>query len=310
MEKTKKQKKGSRNRGRNITLTVMALPAVLFFLINNYLPLLGTFIAFKKIDYRKGLWGSDWVGWENFKYLFSTKDMWIITRNTILYNLAFIVVGIMFSVLLALMLNEISGKIAPKFYQTSIIVPSMVSAAIVGYCVFAFLSPTSGFLTKALEQFGIGKINWYLDPKPWPIILIVVHIWKNCGYNSIVYLASIVGIDKSFCEAASLDGASRWQKIRYITLPMIKPTVITMTLMSLGKIFYADFGLFYQVPMGSGAISETTNVIDVYVYNALMQTGDISRSAAAGLYQTVVGFIVVLLSNYAVKKVSEEHALF
>ena len=188
----------------------MALPAVLFFLINNYLPLLGTFIAFKKIDYRKGLWGSDWVGWENFKYLFSTKDMWIITRNTILYNLAFIVVGIMFSVLLALMLNEISGKIAPKFYQTSIIVPSMVSAAIVGYCVFAFLSPTSGFLTKALEQFGIGKINWYLDPKPWPIILIVVYIWKNCGYNSIVYLASIVGIDKSFyvsfsCKTAGFE---------------------------------------------------------------------------------------------------------
>lgn len=310
MSEAKKKKRKGRNRVRNLTLTLMALPGILFFFINNYLPLFGTFIAFKKIDYRKGLWGSDWVGFNNFKYLFSTKDMWIITRNTVLYNLAFIVLGIAFSVFLAIMLNEISGKIAPKFYQTSIIIPAMVSTAIVGYCVFAFLSPTSGILTKMLEKLGMGKINWYLDPKPWPIILVLVYLWKNCGYNSIVYLASIVGIDKSYYEAAALDGANRWQKIRFITLPMIKPTVITMTLMALGRIFYADFGLFYQVPMGSGVLAETTNVIDVYVYNALMQTGDISRSAAAGLYQTVVGFIIVLISNYTVKKVSEEQALF
>lgn len=310
MEKIKKQRKKSRNTGRNIALTVMSLPAILYFLINNYIPMFGLFIAFKQIDYRKGLWGSDWVGFNNFKYLFATKDIWIAIRNTLLYNAVFIILGTVLAITFALLLNEITSKKALKVYQTSIIMPSMVSAAIVGYCVLAFISPTGGYLTKLLEHLGLGKINFYMDARPWPFILTITHLWQKCGYSSITYLASIVGIDKSYYEAAILDGANRWQKIRHITLPMIKPTIITLTLMSIGGIFHADFGLFYQVPMGAGVISDTTNVIDVFVYKALMQSGDIARSSAAGLLQSVVGFITVLLANYATRKVSEEHALF
>ena len=291
-------------------LTLMALPALLYFLINNYLPLAGLFIAFKKVNFRLGLWKSPWVGFENFRYLFATNDAWLITRNTLAYNLVFIILGTVASIFLALLLNELVGKFFPKLYQTSLIIPAMVSMTVVGYAVYAFLSPSYGYLNQLLTALGKEKVNWYLDPKPWPAILVFVNLWKNAGYNSIVYLAAIVGIDPSYYEAAIVDGATREKRIWYITLPMIKPTIISLTLLSVGRIFYADFGLFYQVPLASGALSETTDVIDTYVFKALMMSGDISKSAAAGLYQSVVGFIMVLLANYIVKKVSKEDALF
>lgn len=291
-------------------LTLMALPALLYFLVNNYLPLAGLFIAFKKVNFKLGLWKSPWVGFENFRYLFATKDAWLITRNTLAYNLVFIILGTAASILLALLLNELVGNFFPKLYQTSLIIPAMVSMTVVGYAVYAFLSPSYGYLNQLLTALGKEKVNWYLDPKPWPAILVFVNLWKNAGYNSIIYLAAIVGIDPSYYEAAIVDGATRGKRIWYITLPMIKPTIISLTLLSVGRIFYADFGLFYQVPLASGALSETTDVIDTYVFKALMMSGDISKSAAAGLYQSVVGFIMVLLANYIVKKVSKEDALF
>lgn len=291
-------------------LTLMALPAMIYFFVNNYIPMFGLFIAFKKINFMQGIFGSPWCGFQNFKYLFATPDAMIITRNTICYNLVFIVVGTILSVLLAILLNELGGKMLPKFYQTSIIIPAMVSMTVIGYVVYAFLSPDYGVLNRLLKSLGCGTVNWYLDAKPWPLILPIVNVWKGTGYGSIIYLASIVGIDNTLYEAAIIDGAGRWQKIRYVTLPMLKPVIITLVLLSVGKIFYADFGLFYQVPLASGAISRTTEVIDTYVYKALMTTGDLGMSSAAGFYQSIVGFVLVLLSNLAVRKISNENALF
>lgn len=299
-----------KNRKRYRILTLMTLPALAYLFINCYLPMPGLYIAFKQINYTKGLWNSPWVGLDNFRYLFSTSDAWLITRNTVLYNVVFIVLRTTLAVAIAILMSEIGGRILSRVYQTSLIAPAMVSTAIVGYCVYGFLSPGYGYMNKILEALGMQRVNWYINADPWPVILAIVHIWKEVGYASIVYLASVVGIDRSYYEAAIVDGASRWNRIRYITIPMIKPTIITMVLLSIGGVFHADFGLFYQVPMGSGALLDTTNVIDTYVFRALMGSGDIGKSAAAGLYQSVVGFILVMISNYITRKISEEHALF
>ena len=291
-------------------LTLMALPALLYFMINNYLPLPGLSIAFKKLDFRLGIWDSPWVGFQNFKYLFMTQDAWVIVRNTLGYNLVFILTVTLGSVFTAILMNEIGSKLLTKLYQTSLLLPALVSMSVVGYVVYAFLSPTYGYMNKLLEFLGMEHVNWYVDPAPWPIILILVWFWKKTGYSSVVYLATIVGIDHSYYEAAIVDGANRWERIRYITLPMLKSTIITLVLLDIGKIFHADFGLFYQVPLASGAISDTTSGIDTYVYRALMESGNMEMSSAAGFFQSIVGFVLVMITNYVVKKISEEDALF
>lgn len=284
---------------------------MLYLLVNNYLPMGGLVIAFKEVDYRKGLFNGDWVGFSNFKYLFKTNDAWIITRNTLLYNFVFIVLTTVLSVLVAILLAELSGKKSGKFYQTAILLPYLISMVIISYIGQAFLSTEQGFINNSiLKLFGVEEIGWYMEAKYWPFILTFIKCWQQVGYLSVIYLSTILGINKEYYEVAEVAGATRLQKMRYITLPLVKPTVITMVLMSIGRIFYADFGLFYQVPMNSGAIYSTTNVIDTYVYRALMQLGDISMSSAACFYQSIVGFVLVLLSNYVVRKISPDEALF
>lgn len=293
------------------SLFLLAFPGLLYLLVNNYLPMFGVFIAFKDIDYSKGLLRSDWVGFKNFEFLFKTSDAFIMTRNTILYNLAFILIGTVVSIIIAIFLHELKNKITSKLYQSAILFPNLVSMVIVSYLVFAFLSSDSGLINLSiLRPLGLEEINWYSEPKYWPFILVLVFLWKTSGYTAIVYFAFIAGIDKSIYEAAKIDGAGKLRQIINITLPLLKPAVILMVLLAVGRIFNSDFGLFYQVPLNSGALYSTTQTIDTYVYRALMQMNDIAMSAAAGLYQSFVGFLLVLIANKLVKKVDPDNALF
>jgi putative aldouronate transport system permease protein len=294
-----------------LPLTLMVIPGFLYLMINNYLPMAGLAIAFKEINFAKGILASDWVGWKNFEYLFATSDAYIITRNTILYNAAWIVLGTMLAIFLAIMLNEVKQKLLARFYQSVIVLPHLISIVIVAYLVYAALSLETGFVNNSiLPLFGMDDIMFYFEPKYWPFILTAVHLWKGLGFSVVIYFAAIIGIDEEYYEAARLDGATKWQQIRSITLPLISPVIIMLTLLAVGRIFYSDFGLFYQVPMNSGPLYETTNVIDTYVYRGLLGLGDIGMSAAAGFYQSIVGFILVLTANFIVRKIDRDNALF
>lgn len=306
---TAKKKKGA-GLAKNSPLLFIALPGIAYLVINNYIPMFGIFLAFKDFNYMKGIFGSPWCGLNNFKYLFSSQAF-TITRNTLLYNIAFIVLGTVAAIIVAIMLSELGTKFRVKVFQSSLLLPNLLSWVVVGYIAFAFLNSDTGFINNTiLKFFGTQKIAWYTDGKYWPFILIFVYLWKNVGYMSIVYMASIAGIDKSIFEAAKIDGATKMKQIRHITIPLLKPTIVILTLMAVGRIFYSDFGLFYQVPMNSGALYDATQTIDTYVYHGLMELNDVGMSAAAGLYQSVVGFILVIMANAIVRKVDNENALF
>lgn len=303
------QKKAVKIR-KYLPVYIMLLPGFLYLLVNNYIPMTGMIIAFKNVDFAKGILRSDWIGFKNFEYLFKTPDAFRITRNTLLYNVAFIIVNLVIGVLFAILLSELRSRMAVKVYQTVILLPYMISMVIVSYLAYAFLASDTGLLNGVLTALGFQKISWYTQQEYWPFILIFVNCWKYVGYGTVVYLASILGIDRSLYEAASVDGISKFQEIRYITVPMIKPTIITMVLLNVGRIFYSDFGLFYQVPMNSGALLNATNTIDTYVYRGLITLGDIGMSSAAGVYQSVVGFLLIMAANWLTRKYSNENALF
>ena len=297
---------------RWLPVYIMMAPALVYLFINNYIPMAGIVIAFKKMDYNSGIWKSPWYGLKNFEFLFSTQDAFIITRNTLLYNLAFIIVNTVCGILLAVFITEIRHKRAKKLYQSIILVPFLMSMVILSYIVYAFLSGENGFINNViLPLFGNEEgINWYMEAKYWPFIIVLVNTWKNLGYGCLIYIATMNGIDRALYEAASLDGAGRLKQIRHITLPSLKGTVITLTLLNIGRIFYSDFGLFYQVPQNSGQLLSTTNVIDTYVYRALISLGNTGMSAAAGLYQSLVGFVLILISNLIVRRSDPDSAIF
>jgi putative aldouronate transport system permease protein len=289
----------------------MVLPGLIYLLINNYLPMFGTIIAFKDFNYTDGLWGSGWAGFKNFEFLFTTQDAYVITRNTLLYNAVFIVFNLVLALTVALLLNEIRKRFLQNVYQSVLLLPYLISFSIVGYLVYSFLSMEYGFINSGvLKKLGLPPISWYMEAKYWPFILVLVNAWKYIGYSSVIYLAAIAGINHEYYEAARIDGANRWKQMTRITLPLIRPVIIVMTLLLVGRIFYADFGLFYQVTMNTGILLPTTNVIDTYVYRALIQTGDIGMSSAAGLFQSVVGFLLVFSVNLLIRKVDRENALF
>ncbi|MBO9607110.1 MAG: sugar ABC transporter permease [Paenibacillaceae bacterium] len=271
----------------------------------------GILIAFKNVNYALGILGSKWVGLKNFEFLFRTKDAWLITRNTVLYNAAFIALNLVVAVAVAIALNELRAKLMARFYQSVMFLPHFLSMIVVGYLGYSLLSSEYGFINHSiLKPLGVEPISWYSEAGYWPYILPLVNLWKHAGYYSIIYLAAIIGIDNEYYEAALIDGATKRQQIMRITLPLIKPVLIVMTLLQIGHIFNSDFGLFYQVPLDSGSLYPTTQVIDTYVYRALLNLGDIGMSAAAGLYQAVVGFALVLATNYIVRKTDKENALF
>ena len=292
---------------------LMMLPGLAYLFINNYIPMAGLISAFKQVNFADGIWGSPWADpwYKNFIYLFKSKDAWIITRNTILYNFAFILVNNVVGILVAIFISDVASKKMKKLYQSAILFPFLMSIVIVSYIVFALLSNENGMLNNSiLPFFGLEPVNWYSTPGAWPVILVLVNLWKGLGYGCLIYIAAIAGIDSSIIEAAKIDGANRFQLIRKITLPSLVPSIITLVMLSVSKIFFSDFGLFYQVPQNSGAIYSTTNTIDTYVYRALLQQNNPSMSAAAGFYQSVVGFILVLTVHALVRRFSEENALF
>ena len=290
---------------------LMFLPGVIYLFVNSYIPMFGIQIAFRQYNAAKGVYGSPWCGLKNFEFLTKTKDAWIMIRNTVLYNVVFIVLGTVLAVTTAIILNEIRSKAAKQAYQTIILIPFLISMVIVSYLAFAFLSTSNGFINNTLVKlFGITAIDWYNTPKYWPFILVIINIWKGLGYNMILYYATICGIDSTLYEAAVVDGATRWQKVVNVTLPSLKSTIIILTLMALGGIFRSDFGLFYQVPMNSGPLINITQTIDTYVYRGLIQNNNVGMSSAAGLYQSVVGFVLVSVANGIVRKIDNESSLF
>lgn len=295
-------------------LDFMLFPGMIYLIINNYIPMIGIFIAFKDVDYRVGIFKSDWAGLKNFKMLFShtgnifSSDAFIITRNTLLYNLAFIVLGMILGIIVGICLADIFSKLWQKFFQTAVLLPQLISMVIIAYIVYGFLSNGTGFLNNTI--FANHPIDFYQTRKYWPFILVFVQMWKMTGYNAIIFLSTIVGIDASLYEAAKVDGATKWQQVRKVTLPLLKPTIITLFILQTGRIFYSDFGLFYQVPMDSGTLYAVTNTVDTYVYRCLLVLNNISTASAASTYQAIVGFALVLIVNLIVRKVDRENAMF
>ncbi|WP_018759023.1 ABC transporter permease [Paenibacillus terrigena] len=302
-------KKEWRHFKRNRELFIMSLPAIVYKLLLSYLPMLGLVIAFKQYRYDLGVFGSEWVGFKNFKFFFNSDTALIVTRNTILYNLAFIVLTILIALTLAILLNELSRKWI-KVHQTVLFLPYFLSWVVVGYVVLAFLDHKNGFLNVILGLFGQDAIKWYEQAKYWPVIIVITQLWKSVGFSTLIYYAGMLSIDSSYYEAAKIDGANRWQMIRKITIPTLMPLIVILFIIDVGKIFRADFGLFYFIPNDSSFLYSTTDVIDTYVYRSLRVVGDIGMSTAIGLYQSVVGFILVLLANWVVKKINSDNALW
>lgn len=294
---------------RDRELIFLASPAIIYKLIFFYIPLIFLLLAFKKFRYDLGLWGSEWVGWGNFRFFFESDTAWLVTRNTILYNLAFMTVTTVFALAAAIMMNELSRKLQ-KVYQTVMFLPYFLSWVVVGYIVLAFLDQQNGFLNELLVASGTGPVRWYQDPVYWPWILTIVHVWKSIGFTALIYFAGIIGIDPSFYEAARIDGASRWQMICKITLPSLSPLIIILLIMEMGKIFRADFGLFYFIPNDTSFLYNATDVIDTYVYRSMRVVGDLGMSTAVGLYQSIVGLVLVLATNAIIRKIDSNNALW
>ena len=309
------KKRRSADFKNNLTFLLMVLPGVLWLVLFFYIPVLGNVVAFK--DYRHtgngfidSVMKSEWIGLDNFKFLFNSSDAYVITRNTLLYNLSFILLGLVFAVGLAIIFSELRSRKMVKVNQTAMLFPYFLSWVIISYFVYAFLSPDKGLVNRWLEVLGFERINWYSDKTYWPFILIFLGIWKGLGYNSIIYYASIMGINPSYYEAATVDGATKWQRIRHITLPQLAPLMMILMILAIGNIFRADFGLFYQTTKNSGALYDVTLVLDTYVYNGIAGTGDIGMASAAGLYQSVVGCILVVTTNLVVRRFDKDAALF
>ena len=306
-----KKKKGFKRILRYWPLYLMLVPGTIYLIINNYIPLFGLLIAFKKVDYSIGILKSPWTGFSNFTFLFATNDAYIMFRNTILYNIVFIILGNLLGLVTAVAMDTIKNKFFKNFSQVVILIPYLLSIIIVTYIVYAFLNPSNGFINNSiLKPLGAKPVNWYNVPKPWPVILTVVHLWMSFGYSSILYYSTLIGIDKTFYEAAVVDGAGTWKQIRHVTLPCMKGTIIILLILAVGRICYSDFGLFYQIPMHSGLLYSTTQTIDTFVFRALLEQNNIGRSSAAGLFQSVLGFVLVLTANTIVSKIDRESALF
>jgi putative aldouronate transport system permease protein len=295
---------------RNAPFLLMGAPGLITLFIFSYLPMFGVIIAFKDFRANLGIFNSQWVGLKNFEFLFKSPALSRITTNTLLLNALFIITGLFAAVGLALLLNEVRHKGAARLYQTAVFFPYFISWVIVGYFSFALLNSDTGLVNSFLVTLGLEPIAWYSSPQYWPTILVLTNIWKGVGYGSVIYLAGMLGINQEYYEAAMLDGANKLQQIRYITLPHLVPIMIIMTLLAIGRIFYADFGMFYYVTRDNSLLYSTTDVIDTYVYRALRVNSDIGMAAAVGLYQSVVGFALVFASNWLVNRIDPDRSLF
>ena len=295
---------------KNKALFLMIAPATIFVFVMQYLPMSGLVMAFKNYRYDLGVFGSEWCGWTNFRFLFASGTGWLITKNTILYNLLNLVTSQLLSVILAVFITEINNKIFKKVTQSLIFLPYFISWVIVGVFIFNIFNYETGLLNGFLAVFGIEKVNVYGLPEVWPFIICLFNAWKWCGYNSVIYIAAITGVDPEIYEAAAIDGATIFKRIRYITLPCIKPTVITMLLLQVGRILRGDFEMFYQIVGNNGQLYNATDVIDTYVFRSLMGGINLGQTAAAALYQSALCFIFIVVVNNVVKKIESDYALF
>lgn len=306
----KKEKHSNGKKLDNLQFLILTLPAALLIFVFCYLPMGGVVLAFKNFNVQQGIFGSPWVGWKNFEFFFTSSDAWRVMRNTIGLNVLFIAGKLVCSVAFAMLMFGIRRKRTIKFYQTVSIIPSFLSWVVIGFMTYSLLDPTKGLVNKLIEACGGTGIQWYAEPMYWPAILLIVSLWQGVGSGSIFYFASLMGIEKDYFEAAELDGATRWQQFRYITFHFLLPLITIMTILDVGKIFRSDFGLFYNVTRNVGALYPTTDVIDTYIYRALMKIGDIGMSSAVGLFQSAVGFVLILGTNLIVRKIEPDNALF
>lgn len=292
------------------TLTLMCIPAIVFFFLFSYMPMPGIWVAFVKYNYRKGIFGSKFVGLQNFEFLAQSGKLWSLTKNTILYNIAFIILGNLLAVFMAILLNEMASKIFKKTAQTMMFLPYFISHVLVGVLVFNFLNYDTGFVNTILTKMGLERWQPYADPHVWPVLLVIIYLWQQTGYSSVVYFASIMGIDGEIIEAARVDGANAFQKIRYIILPCLKPTVVILLLFALGGIVKGNFGLFYNIIGTNSMLYDTTDIIETFVYRATMTDFNFSTASAVGLYQSLIGFFIVMVVNFVVKKIEPDYSLF
>ncbi len=300
-----------KNTWKHKTLFLMALPAVLLLIAFNYVPMAGLVVAFKKFNYADGIFKSPWNGLENFRYLFMVGDTaWRLTRNTIGYYLLFTFFGTIGNVAIAIGINEMIHKRTAKYFQTCMILPTFISYIAITFIVKAFLQSDIGIINRFRLMLGLQSIRFYQNSEYWPVILLIVKLWKGIGYGSVLYLSALAGFDQQIYEAADIDGATAWQKLWRITIPMLMPTVIVMTLLGLGNIMHSETGLFYQVTQNNAMLYNTTQVLDSFVLNALMKNTDYGMTSAATFYQSVVGFIMVMATNWFVRKASPDDALF
>ena len=291
-------------------LIFMCLPAIVFFFAFSYMPLPGIWVAFVKYNYRNGIFGSKFVGLQNFEFLAESGKLLTLTRNTVLYNLAFILLGNILAVFVAILLNEMRSKWFKKVSQTMMFLPYFISQVLVGLLVYSLLNFDTGFINSVLTSFGMEKWQPYADPKVWPVLMVIIYLWQQTGYNSVVYFAAIMGIDAEMIEASRVDGANGFQKIRYIILPSLKPTIVILILFALGGIVKGNFGLFYNIIGSNSILYETTDIIKTFVYRATMTDFNFSTASAVGLYQSIIGFAIVMIVNYIVKKIEPDYSLF
>lgn len=291
-------------------LTLMCLPAIIFFFAFSYMPLPGIYVAFVKYNYRDGIFGSKFVGLQNFQFLVESGKLFDLTKNTILYNFAFILLGNVLAVVVAILLNEMRSKLFKKVSQTMMFLPYFISQVLVGVLVYNLLNYDTGFVNSILTSLGFEKWQPYADPNVWPVLLVLIYLWQQTGYNSVVYFAAIMGIDAETIEAARVDGANAFQKIRYIILPSLKPTIVILLLFALGGIVKGNFGLFYNIIGTNSLLYDTTDIIETFVYRATMTDFNFSTASAVGLYQSVVGFVIVMTVNFIVKKIEPDYSLF
>ncbi len=285
------------------------IPLILIFIF-NYIPMFGIIIAFKDYKYSDGIFGSRWVGFDNFELFVRSKDFALLVRNTVGLNALFIVAGVIAALLLAILLYELTSRLSTKIFQTILITPNFLSWVVVAYMGYAILHPMHGTLNGLIGKFGIAPVDWYSTPGAWPFILLVASVWKHFGMDSVIYYAALMGIDTSLFEVAKIEGATWWQKVRYVILPSLTSLITILTILKIGGIFRADFGLFYQLTRNVGKLYEVTDVMDTYIFRTMRELGDMSISSAAGLLQSVVGFILVMTTNAVVKKLDPDRALF
>jgi ABC-type polysaccharide transport system, permease component len=295
---------------RNKVLFLMIAPALLFFIVFSYVPMVGVYYAFTRFSFDGGLFGSEFIGMKNFEFLFNSGVLWNLTKNTVLYNIAFILISNILQLLCAIFLSELPGKLFKKTTQSVMFLPFFVSFVLVGAFVFNLFNSDNGVINTVLQQLGMQPYDFYVHTAPWKYIIVFFHVWKGLGYGTVIYLAAIMSISDEYHEAAKIDGANIFQRVRHIIMPMLVPTFILLILLSLGGILKGQFDLFYQIIGNNGMLYNSTDIIDTYVYRSLAVNFDIGMGTAAGLYQSFFGFVLIITVNFIIRKVRSDYALF